>query len=169
MRRSIFSTKMVVQQGVWCRIGVNIPLLGAAPWLKDERSLAMQNPLYASLSHINVQDIIEPSTKVWNTNLIYNMFDHNTTHLILNTPLHHLVHEDKFIWMAEKMVIILYIARIVSVSLTLQIISICILRVSEIWFRNSRYLSRFKILYGVCVGIVSLHVHAYVVMEYIVL
>jgi len=30
------------------------------------------------------------------------MFDHNTTHLILNTPLHPLVHEDKFIWMAEK-------------------------------------------------------------------
>ena len=166
--RSIFSAKMVVKQGVWCRIGVIIPLWGS-PWLKDGRSLAMKNPPYASLSHIKVQDIIEPSTKVWNTNLISNMFDHNTTHLILNTPLHHLVHEDKFILIAVKMVIILYVAHIVSVSLKLQIIPICIFRVSGIWFANSRYLPRFKILFGVCVGVVFLHVHACLVVVFTVL
>jgi len=31
-----------------------------------------------------------------------NLFDHNTTQLILNTHLHLLVHEDKIIWKAEK-------------------------------------------------------------------
>ena len=40
--------------------------------------------------------------KVWNTTLISNVFDYNTTQLILNTPLHPLVYEDKFIWKAEK-------------------------------------------------------------------
>jgi len=30
------------------------------------------------------------------------MFDHNTSQLILNTPLHPFVDEDKIIWKAEK-------------------------------------------------------------------
>jgi hypothetical protein len=57
--RSIFSAKMVVKQGARWRIGfvANIPLLGAS-WLKYEHSLATQSPLYASLYHIKVQDII---------------------------------------------------------------------------------------------------------------
>jgi hypothetical protein len=76
--------------------------LFGAPWLKDGCSLSTQSPLYAPLAHVKVQDIIEPSTKVWNATLISNLFDHNTSQLILNTSLHHLVHEDKIIWKAEK-------------------------------------------------------------------
>lgn len=77
----------MVKQGARWRIGSGdtIPLLDA-PWLKDERSLTMDNPMYAPLSHVKV-----PSTKVWNTTLISNMFDHNTTQLILNTRLQPLV------------------------------------------------------------------------------
>jgi len=48
------------------------------------------------------KDIIEPSTKIWNTALISNMFDYNIIQLILDTPLHPLVHEDKIIWKAGK-------------------------------------------------------------------
>jgi len=101
--RSVFSAKMVVKQGARWRIGsgASIPLIGA-PWLKDGCSLSTQSPLYVALAHVKVQDIIEPSTKVLNATLISNMFDHNTTQLILNTPLHPLVHEDKIIWKAEK-------------------------------------------------------------------
>jgi len=73
-----------------------------APWLKDGCSLSTQSPLYAPVAHVKVQDIIEPSTKVWNATLISNLFDHNTSQLILNTPPHPLVHEDKIIWKAEK-------------------------------------------------------------------
>jgi len=76
--------------------------LFGAPWLKDGCFLSTQSPRYATLSHVKVQYIIEPSTKVWNAALIYNLFDHNTTRLILNTPLHTLVHEDKIIWKVEK-------------------------------------------------------------------
>jgi len=101
--QSIFSAKMGVKQGARWRIGygASIPLFGS-PWLKDGCSLSTQSPLYVALAHVKVQDIIEPSTKVLNATLISNMFDHNTTQLILNTPLHPLVHEDKIIWKAEK-------------------------------------------------------------------
>jgi len=89
---------MVVKQGARWRIGTgaSIPLFGA-PWLKHSCSLSAQSPLYALLAHVKVQDIIEPSIKVLNVTLISNMFDHNITQPILNTHLHPLVHEDKFI------------------------------------------------------------------------
>jgi hypothetical protein len=88
----------VVKQGARWRIGsgARIPLFGAL-WLKGGCSLSTQSPIYASLAHVKVQDIIEPSTKVWNATLISNLFDHNTSQLILNTPLHPLVNEDKTI------------------------------------------------------------------------
>jgi len=56
-----------------------------------------------SLRHfliLKVKDIIEQHHKVCNVPIIYNMFDHNTTQLILNTPLQPLVTEDKLIWKA---------------------------------------------------------------------
>jgi len=76
--------------------GASISLFGAT-WLKDGCSLSTQSPLYAALAHVKVQNIIEPSKNVWNATSISNLFDHNTTQLILNTPLHPLVHEDKII------------------------------------------------------------------------
>jgi len=94
---------MVVQHGARWRIGTgaNIPLFGA-PWLKGGRSFTTNCPMYNSLSRVKVQDIIEPSTKVWNSPLISSLFDHNTTQIILNTPLLPLVSEDKLVWKDEK-------------------------------------------------------------------
>lgn len=83
---------MVVKQGArwWIGSGDNIPLLGA-PWLKDGHSIATDSPMCAPLSHVKVHDIIEPSAKVWNFYLIYNLFYHHSIQLILNTPLQTLV------------------------------------------------------------------------------
>lgn len=94
---------MVVQQGARWRIGTsaNIPLFGV-PWLKDGRAFTTNCPMYSSLSHVKVQDIIEPTSKVWNTILISSLFDQNTTQIILNTPLHPLINEDKLVWKAAK-------------------------------------------------------------------
>jgi len=82
--RSIFSAKMVVQQGARWRIrtGANIPLF-SVPWLKDGRSFTTNCSMYKSLSHVKVQDIIEPLTKVWNSTLISSLFDHETTQIIM--------------------------------------------------------------------------------------
>jgi len=150
----------LIPQGARWRIGfgASIPLFGA-PWLKDGCSFSTQSPLYALLAHVKIQDIIEPSTKVWNATLIYNMFDHNTTQLILNTPLHPLAHEDKFIWKAEKngsySVRNVYQICVTEIADT----PICIFRVNGVRFGSLKCLPRFKILFGVCVGAVSLHVH----------
>lgn len=76
--RSIFNAKMVVKQGARWRIGsgATIPLLSTS-WLKEGCSLTMDRPMYVPLSHVKVQDITEPSTKVWNTTVISNLFDHS--------------------------------------------------------------------------------------------
>jgi len=76
-------------------------LLGA-PWLKSGLSFADYNPIFASLAHATVKDIIDQHHKVWNDSLIYNLFDHNTVQMILNTPLQPLVTQDKLIWKAEN-------------------------------------------------------------------
>jgi len=67
------------------------------------------------------------------------------------------------------MVIILFVVHIVFVSQKLQITPICIFRANGVRFGSSRYLPRFEILFGVCVGAVFLHVHAYLVVVFIVL
>lgn len=101
--RSIFSDKIDVQHGARWRIGTgaNIPLFGA-PWLKDGRSFTTNCPMYETLSHVKVQNIIEPTTKVWSTTLISSPFGHNTIQIILNTTLHPLVSENKLVRKAEK-------------------------------------------------------------------
>lgn len=100
--RSIFNAKMVVKQGARWSIGTSAARCSRAPWLKDGLFLTTDNYIYALLSHVNVKDIIDHSTKVGNALLIYNLFDQNTTQLILNTPLQPLVNEDKLIWKTEK-------------------------------------------------------------------
>jgi len=75
--------------------------------------------MYAPLANVRVHDIIEPTTKIWKASLVYNIFDKNTAHLILNTPLQFLVSEYKFIWKAEKVVIILFVVHIEFVLLIL--------------------------------------------------
>jgi len=58
--------------------------------------------MYEPLAHVTVQDIIEPTTKVWKASLIFTLFDQNTAQLSLNTPLQPLVGEDRIIWKAEN-------------------------------------------------------------------
>ena len=73
-----------------------------APWFKDGMFFADDNPIFAPLTNAKVKDIIDKQHKVWNAPLIYNLFDNNTTQLVLNTPLQPLVTGDKLIWKAEK-------------------------------------------------------------------
>jgi len=63
MWRRIFSSKMVVKKGARCRIGTssNNPLFGA-PWLKDGLFFVPDNPIYASLAHAKVNDIMSLMT-----------------------------------------------------------------------------------------------------------
>jgi len=64
---------MVVKQGTRWRkgIGANIRLFGE-PWLKEGLFLKTDSPIYASLAHVKVKDILKKSSKVWNVHLIYN-------------------------------------------------------------------------------------------------
>lgn len=98
-----FYRKNSYEKGARWRVGtcISIPLFGA-PWIANGMSLAYDNPTFAPLAHLKVKDIIDQSDKVWNTPFIFNLFDPNTTQLILSTPLHPLVDEDKLIWKAEK-------------------------------------------------------------------
>lgn len=71
---------MVVIKGARWRIGTGEKIsLFSALWLKDELFLTVVNPIYAPLAHVKVKDNIDQSSKVWNTPLIYNMFDPSMT------------------------------------------------------------------------------------------
>jgi len=88
----------MVKQGAGWRIGspANVSLLGAS-WLKDDLSVPMDNPIFASLVQVKLCDFIDQSSKAWKTPLIYNLFNANITHLIVKTPLQPLVADDKLI------------------------------------------------------------------------
>lgn len=72
-----------VQDGVLIHV-LAFRLFGA-PWIANGMSLAYDNPTFAPLAHIKVKYIIEQSDKVCNAPFIYNLFDPNTTQLILST------------------------------------------------------------------------------------
>jgi hypothetical protein len=55
-----------------------------------------------ALKPYSVGNSIDQSTKVWNEQLVQNLFATETTQNILNTPLHQQVDTDRLVWKAEK-------------------------------------------------------------------
>jgi len=51
---------------------------------------------------VKLSESIDQDLKVWKAPLIYIMFDSQTAHIFLGTPLQPLVTEDKMIWKGEK-------------------------------------------------------------------
>lgn len=55
-----------------------------------------------ALQPYSVGHLIDQGPKVWNEQLIRQLFAVDTAQNILNTPLHHQVETDKLIWKEEK-------------------------------------------------------------------
>jgi len=49
-----------------------------------------------------VENLIDQNAKVWNEQLVLQLFATKTAQNILNTPLHQQVQMDKLVWKAEK-------------------------------------------------------------------
>jgi hypothetical protein len=55
-----------------------------------------------ALQPYSVGHLIDQNAKVWNEQLVRQLFGNETTQNILNTPLHQQVQMDKLIWKVEK-------------------------------------------------------------------
>jgi hypothetical protein len=101
--RSIFSAKVVVRQGARWKIGsgFNIPII-SEPWIGEGSSIPHVGPDMLALQSYSVGHLMDHNAKVWNEQLVRQLFATETANNILNTPLHQQVHTDKLIWKAEK-------------------------------------------------------------------
>jgi len=96
--RSIFSAKVVVRQGARWKIGsgFNIHIV-SEPWIGSGSGIPHVGPDMLALQPYSVGHLIDQDDKVWNEQLIHQLFASETTQHILNTPLHQQVQMDKLV------------------------------------------------------------------------
>jgi hypothetical protein len=101
--RSILSAKVVIRQGARCKIGnaFNIPII-SEPWIELGYSIPPVGEDMLALQPYSVGHLIDQGPKVWNEQLVRQLFAVDTTQQILNTPLHQQVEMDMLIWKTEK-------------------------------------------------------------------
>ncbi|XP_058749172.1 uncharacterized protein LOC131622119 [Vicia villosa] len=101
--RSIWQARDLLTLGCRWSIGDgrNIPVMGA-PWIRGRNEGMVGGPQQQNVYNMAVSDLMLPTGKYWNGQLILNAFDGGTAEDILRTPLVEDVVEDKWIWKAEK-------------------------------------------------------------------
>ena len=100
---SIHSVKVVFRQGACWKIGsgFNIPIIGE-PWVGTGSSIPLVGPGAIAIQSYFVGHLIDQSNKVWNEQLIRQVFLPETAQSILNTPLYPQLRTDSLLWKAEK-------------------------------------------------------------------
>ena len=85
--RRIFSAKVVVRQGAGWKIGFgfNTPIVGEL-WIGAGTSIPPVGLDMLALQPYSVGHLIDQSAKVWNEQLVSQLFADETVHNILNTP-----------------------------------------------------------------------------------
>lgn len=94
---------MVVRQGARWKIGTgfNIPIV-IEPWIGLGSTIPHVGSDMLAIQPYTVGHLIDQEVKVWNKQLVRQLFASETTQNILNTPLHQQVQMDKLIWKAKK-------------------------------------------------------------------
>jgi hypothetical protein len=79
---------VVVRQGARWKIGsgFNIPIV-SEPWIGSGSSISPAEPDMIALQNYYVGHLIDQNEKVWNEQLIHQIFANGTDQNIINTPL----------------------------------------------------------------------------------
>jgi len=99
--RSIHSAKVVVRQGARWKIGFgfNIPIIDE-PWIGTGSSIPLVGPGAITIQNYFVGHLIDQINRVWNEQLIRQVFPPETAQSILNIPLYPQVQTDSLLWKA---------------------------------------------------------------------
>jgi hypothetical protein len=94
---------VVVRQGARWKIGYgfNIPIVNE-PWIGTGSSIPPFDSDMMALQPYSMGNLIDQNEKVWNEQLVRQIFASETAQNILNTPLHQQVQMDKLVWKAKK-------------------------------------------------------------------
>ncbi|XP_058756815.1 uncharacterized protein LOC131630038 [Vicia villosa] len=101
--RSIWSAKFVVRGGYKWSIGTGERIsVWDQNWLHDCSTVTNPWPDNPMVVNLKVSDLLSPTGKQWNLNLIHQLVGGGVAQKIVNTPLFEAVHEDRIVWNLEN-------------------------------------------------------------------
>jgi hypothetical protein len=77
--------------------GTSIKIMGE-PWLREKDGVWIPSPQSQGVHNLNVNDLMIPIMKLWDTEKIESLFPMHIANRIVETPLLNVVEEDKLIW-----------------------------------------------------------------------
>ncbi|XP_074323048.1 uncharacterized protein LOC141659993 [Apium graveolens] len=100
--RSLLQTQDVLKQGMKKKIGNGLSTMAwKVPWLSDLEDGFIETEAYEQLQHAKVQALLDESQKVWDVEIISDLFNERDKNLILQIPIPVREKEDSWYWALE--------------------------------------------------------------------